>query len=366
MRHFLYLLILLPTLVIAQQKTEGKYTVDVNYFYGNVVPHRKSIQHLITAHPEGVIVSFNRKTFGDKEWHSAYNYPDYGFSFQYEDMKNRSLGEMYGLYGHYNFYFLKRRLQFRIGQGIAYNTNPYDKETNFRNHAYGAAVMPTTYFMLNYHKPDILQGVGVQAGLSFIHHSNGSMKSPNTSTNTFAVNVGLNYTFGKDEKLRYIPRKQDTVNYKKQPLKYNIAFRGGLNESDVIGSGQYPYYALSFYVDKRVSRKSAFQLGVDFFWPTYLKEYIKFKSVSYPEENVDGNADYRKIGMFVGHELFINRLSVEGQVGFYVYQPFNSTGTMYQRVGMKYYITDKIFSGVALKTHGAKAEVLEFGVGVRL
>ncbi|QYJ67146.1 acyloxyacyl hydrolase [Flavobacterium litorale] len=365
MRHFIYLLLLLPTFVLAQQKAEGSYTIDANYFYGNIVPHRKSIQHLITHHPEGIILSFNRKTFGKKAWESAYNYPDYGVSFHYQDMKNQSLGEMYGLYGHYNFYFFKRNLMFRIGQGIAYNTNPYDKETNFRNYAYGASIMPTTYFMLNYAKPDIWQGLGVQAGLSFIHHSNASMKSPNTSTNTFAVNVGVIYTFKRDETNVYILQQKDTVRYT-EPIKYNIAVRGGLNESDVIGSGQYPYYALSFYADKRISRKSAFQLGVDVFWAKYLEEYIKFKSVAFPEENVDADTDYRKVGTFIGYELFINRLSVEGQAGVYVYEPFKSTGSMYQRVGMKYYFSKKLFGGIALKTHGAKAEALEFSMGVRL
>ncbi len=365
MRHFLYFLFLLPVLLFAQEKPEGKYTVDASYFYGNIVPHRKSIQHLIVGHPEGVMFSVNRKTFGEKPWESAYNYPDYGFSFQYQDMKNQSLGEMYGLYGHYNFYFLKRNLMFRVGQGITYNTNPYDRETNFRNYAYGMHFMPSTYFMLNYTKQDIWQGLGVQAGLIFIHHSNASMKSPNTSTNTFAVNIGLNYTFEKEEGLHYFDSKRDSLHYA-EPIKYNIAFRGGINESDVIGSGQKPYYALSFYADKRWSRKSAFQLGADIFWPLYLKEYIRFKSVSYPEENVDPDTDYRKVGVFIGHELFINKLSVEAQAGVYVYEPYNITGSLYQRIGVKYYFSNNIFGAMSLKTHAAKAEVLEFGLGVRL
>lgn len=365
MRQLLLLLLLFPLLLTAQSKPEGGYVAEANYFYGNIIPHRKSIQHLITGHPEGVIISFSRKTFGREEWERTYNYPDYGFSFHYEDMKNKSLGEMYGLYGHYSFYFFNRQLMFRIGQGLAYNTNPYDRETNFRNYAYGAHLMPSTYFMLNYSRQDIWQGLGVQAGLSFIHHSNASMKAPNTSTNTLAVNAGLTYTFNRKGDNTYIPRVADSINYS-EPFKFNIAFRGGWNESDVIGSGQKPYYALSVYADKRISRKSAFQLGADVFWPKYLEEYIKFKSVAYPEENVDADTDYRKVGVFAGYELFINNLSVEGQAGLYVYEPFNSTGSLYQRVGMKYYFAEKVFWAISLKTHGAKAEVLEFGIGIRL
>lgn len=365
MRQLYLLLLLLPSLLFAQQPAEGSYTADASYFYGNIVPHRKSIFHLITGHPEGVMISLNKRTFGKKRWQSDYNYPDYGISFQYENMKEKALGEMYGIYGHYSFYFLQRQLQFRIGQGVAYNTNPYDRQTNFRNYAYGQAIMPTTYFMLNYNRANIWQGVGVQAGLLFIHHSNASMKSPNTSTNTFAINAGVNYTFGKRENNLYIPKVIDSGAYT-QPVKFTVALRGGLNESDVIGSGQKAYYAASFYADKRISRKSAFQLGTDMFWPQYIKEYIRFKSISFPEENVDPDTDYRKIGVFAGHELFINKLSFEAQAGVYVYAPFKSTGSLYQRITAKYYIDEKVFAAIGLKTHGAKAEVLEFSLGIRL
>jgi len=364
MRLRLLYVILLSATVFAQEMPNGKFSVDANYFYGNLIPHRKSIQHLITAHPEGVIIGFNRKTFGDEKWQERYNYPDYGFSFHYQDMKNETLGDMYGLYGHYNFYFFERYLMLRIGQGVAYTTNPYDRNTNFRNYAYGAHLMPSTYFMLNFNKADIWEGLGIQAGLSFIHHSNASMKAPNTSTNTFAANVGLNYTFGRSEEYRYVS-ENDTVAYS-EPIRYTIAIRGGVNESDIIGSGQYPYYAFSVYADKRWSRKSAFQLGAEVFWPEYLREFIRFKSIAYPEENVDSGTDYRKVGVFIGHELFVNSISIETQAGYYAYSPFDATGKMYQRVGMKYYINNKIFAGVGLKTHGAKAEVMEFTAGIRL
>jgi Lipid A 3-O-deacylase (PagL) len=361
MRHIL-LLLLLPLLAFAQEARPG-YTVEADYFYGNIIPHRKSIQHLITAHPEGLVLAFNRKTFGNNEWERAFNYPDYGFSLHYQDMKNQALGEMYGLYAHYNFYFFNRLLMFRLGQGVAYNTNPYDKETNFRNYAYGVHLMPSTYFMLNFTKPDIWQGIGLKGGLIFVHHSNASIKAPNTSTNTFAVNLGLSYSFG--DKQEYQPAVNDTVNYR-QPLHYNLIFRGGVNQSDVIGSKQFPYYTLGGYVDKRLSRKSGLQLGAEFFWPLYLKEYIRYKSTAYPEEHVDGGTDYRKLGVFGGYELYINRMSLEGQVGYYVYAPFNSTGRLYQRVSAKYYWGGGLYSTLGLKTHGAKAEVMEIGLGIRL
>jgi hypothetical protein len=361
MKQLCILFYLLPLAIFAQQKPV--YNFEASYFYGNIIPHRETIQHLITNHPTGMILSANRKTFGEREWERAFNFPDYGLSIHYQDMHNEMLGELYGLYVHYNFYFLNRNLQLRLGQGVAYNTNPYDRETNFRNYAYSTHLMPSTYFMINFNRQNIWQGLGVQAGMVFIHHSNASMKLPNTSTNTFAINAGINYTFGKNREQTYITLK-DSIDYT-EPFKFTAVFRGGYNESGGIGMGGKPYYAVSLYADKRISRKSAFQLGADVFWSQSLKQYIQYKAIAYPEENVDADTDYRKVGVFVGYELFINKLSAEVQAGAYVYAPFKDQSTFYQRVGLKYYLYEGLFTGVSLKTHTAKAEVMEVNLGIR-
>ena len=65
--------------------------------------------------------------------------------------------------------------------------------------------------------------------------------------------------------------------------------------------------------------------------------------MAYPEKNIDPNTDYKRVGVFVGYELFVNRISLEAQLGYYVYEPFKNDIPVYDRVGMKYYITDRLF-----------------------
>ncbi|WP_228027928.1 acyloxyacyl hydrolase [Costertonia aggregata] len=341
-----------------------KYTIDVNQFYGSVLLHNPDISHLITNHPGGVILGFNRKTYGSQEWEQLYNYPDYGASFIYQDMNNETLGENFGLYAHYNFYFFKRNVQFRIGQGITYTTNPYDKETNFRNNAYGSDFMSSTYLMLNYHKENIFKGLGFKTGISVIHYSNANFRAPNTSTNTFALNAGLTYDLDGGKKLEYLPKSEKVK--VTEPIKYNLVLRGGVNESDVIDLGQHGFFILSGYADKRLGRKSALQLGADVFFSNFLKELIRFQATSFPEKNVNVDDDFKRVGIFLGHELFINKMSAIAQLGYYVYYPFDFEGRMYNRIGLKRYFGDKVFGAVTLKSHGAKAEAVEFGIGIRL
>ena len=348
----------------SQDKTHTSY-VDVNYFKGNIALHNNDILHLIKGHPEGFILSWNKKTYGFNDWEQRFNYPDYGVSFSYQNLKNDVLGNVTSAYAHYNFYFLKRHLMFRIGQGLAYTNNPYDKENNFRNIAFGTHFMSATYLMLNYKKERIVDEFGLQAGFSLLHYSNANVKAPNASINSITFNLGITYNLD-DEELEFQKTLDENDRKFSQPIKYNIAFRAGINESDVVGSGQFPFYIISAYADKRLNRKSAFQLGADVFFSKFLKELIYYKSVAFLEDNVSGDEDYKRVGVFAGHELFINKTSLITQLGYYVYYPFDFEGRTYFRVGLKRYFSDKWFGALTLKSHGAKAEAVEFGIGVRL
>jgi len=218
--------------------------------------------------------------------------------------------------------------------------------------------------MLNYYKEKVFKGLGFKAGISVIHYSNANFKAPNSSTNTFALNAGLVYDLDRGEAMEYL--KTGPKEKISEPLKYNFAFRTGLNESDVIDSGQFPFYIVSAYVDKRVGRKSAIQLGADMFFSSFLKELIEFQSISFPENGVSADDDYKRIGIFVGHEFFINKMLILTQLGYYVCYPFDFEGQVYNRVGLKRYFGNKLFGAITLKSHGAKAEAVEFGIGVRL
>ncbi|NAS29426.1 acyloxyacyl hydrolase [Flavobacteriaceae bacterium R38] len=361
-RLFFLLSAIITSVCFSQEKQYSDY-FDVNYFYGNIINHNNDILPLITDRPEGVILSWNRKTFGFKDWEQHYNYPDFGASFIYQNFKNESLGENYGIYAHYNFYFLKRNLLFRVGQGLAVATNPFDKETNFRNVAFGSRLLSSTYVLINYKKENIIDRFGLQAGLALIHYSNANFKAPNTSVNSISLNVGVTYNLDED-----LPEYQNTLVKEKytEPVKFNFAFRSGVNESDIIDSGVFPFYILSAYADKRLNRKSAIQLGSEIFFSNFLKKYIRFQSIAFPENEIEGDEDFKRVGVFAGHELFVNRFSVLTQVGYYVYWPVSFEDRVYLRAGLKRYFGKKLYGSLTLKSHGAQAENVEFGIGIRL
>ncbi|AWM13660.1 deacylase [Flavobacterium sediminis] len=363
----LYLLLLTVAFSFSQEKEKNATYIDAQIFRGNIIKHADYVGHLISGHPDGVFVGFNWKTHGKKEWQQIYNYPDYGLSYQYIDFKNKSLGVNHAIGVHYNFYFLKRHLMLRISQGIGMTSNPYDKETNNKNNAFGTKILDNNYFLLQYQKQNLFDKVGIQVGLMLTHFSNGRFKAPNSGINTFALNVGLNYNF--DEEKPFIKDSLPPNSSFRERIKYNIAFRTGRSEGPVPRLGQRQFYHIGLYADKRIGRKSALQLGTDIFFSRYLRDYIKFVSIAFPQDHkdyADPDTDYKRIGLFVGHELFINKVSVETQFGYYVYKPFDYEIDIYQRVGLKYYVYKNCFTGVGLKTHGGRAEAIEATIGIRL
>ncbi|NQX77891.1 acyloxyacyl hydrolase [Gilvibacter sp.] len=346
-----------------QNTTDDSVFLEANYFYGSIVEHNKDVAHLITGHPEGIILSYNKRSFGEKPWQALYNYPDFGFSFIYQDPKEPALGQTYGLYAHYSFYFIKRMFRFKIGQGIAYATNPFDLETNFKNNAYGSRLLSSTFVQGDFILPRLYKGLGLHIGGSLVHYSNANFRAPNTSTNTLAVHLGLNYDLDYTTDFEY--QNQELTNQYKEPWHFNAVLRFGLNESDYVSLGQHPFLVVSAFADKRLNRRSSILGGVDFFMSRFLKEEIEYRAIAFPREGIAGDEDWKRAGVFVGHELHFGPLSFLTHVGYYFYYPYDFEGQFYQRVGLKHKISENFHGSLALKLHGAKAEALAFGIGYR-
>lgn len=348
----------------SQETPTANYSLDGQYMYGVLLRHNKNIAHLVRDQPVGFLFSYNRKTYGEKFWQESYNYPDWGVSFMYQDFGTEALGQNYSLLGHYNFYFFKKHLVFRVGQGISYNTNPFDLDENFKNVAYGSHLLAATSFLIQY-QTNIYKTLSLQAGFSFIHHSNGGVKAPNTGTNVVSLNLGLNYAVPSDKEQEYIESQTNSKDFE-EPIKFNFVFRAGVNEGDFFNLGKHPFYVFSAYADKRLNYQSTLQLGVEYFVSEFLKREIEYLSASFPGRDIDPDSDYTRAALFVGHEFRIGKVAIPTHLGYYFYWPYEYESRVYSRIGAKYYITSNFFAVTSLKSHAANAENIEFGLGVRL
>ncbi|MFZ0488993.1 MAG: acyloxyacyl hydrolase [Salegentibacter sp.] len=349
----------------AQSSEKAHFLIDANYFYGTIAEHNPDLAHLITGHPTGLILSFNRKTFGEQQWESRYNFPDVGYTFTYQDLKNPSLGQNYGLYANMSFYFLHRFLMLRIGQGLAMTSKPYDADENYRNKAYGSKILSSTFLMANFKKENIFEGLGIQGGISLIHYSNADFRSPNASTNSFTFNLGMNYRLEDRDYPAYIP--QGPREKYTEPVKFNFVLRGGVNTMGVIGSKRYPFLTITAFADKVLNHKSTLQAGAELFLSGAMKERIHYESVAFPLGETKGDEDAKRVGVFMGHQLTFHKLSVITQLGYYLYYPYDQyVERVYNRIGLRRIISEHLWGSVTVHSHWANAEAVEFSIGYRI
>lgn len=357
------LLLLLMGTVVAfgqdQSKLDSYWSMEL--FGGSIIKHNKDVTQLVRAHPWGLMASYNFRTHGQNYWQQVYGYPDWGFTLMYQDFDNTTLGQSIAVYGHYSFKFFKRHLEFKVGQGISFNTNPFDLVDNFKNTAFGSHLMSSTFFILNYQQP-ITAALGIHAGVGLLHQSNGNSRAPNNGNNMVLFNFGASYDFDTETVYEY--QRQDWQDFS-EPVHFNGMFRIGWNESDYLSLGQHPFIAIGAYVDKRLGYTSSVLLGAEYFYSESLATEIEYVAAAFPNR-LDGNENGSRIGLFAGHELHLGAISLPAHLGYYVYWPYQYQSRIYVRIGVKYAFYKNLFATISLKAHGAKAEGIEWGIGYRI
>ncbi len=373
MKKLVFILFLgLNLYAYSQQEKNKHFAVQVDYLYGKVLKHKQKISHLAVSHPEGFILSLYHKTTAKDSNLVKYNYPDYGYSFIYQDLKNSMLGETYALQVNYTFYFgnraKKNLLYLKLGQGIAYNTNPFDLENNNKNIVFGSHLLANTTIGFNYKRKQLLNGFDASIGFMLSHYSNGLIKSPNVGLNLFSINTGISYNFDYENPIDYTLTPSKVVEtQQKYPLKLNLQLSGGLNSSTNVVGKQFPFYVATVYADKRLNSKSILQFGSEVFFSKFLKELIKYNAVAFPERPAeDGTADYKRVSLLVGHELDVGNFAIITQFGYYVYYPYKYETRYYERIGVKRHFGNKWFASATIKAHLFLAESIDLGIGIRL
>lgn len=366
---FFVLLFSLSISCFSQQEGNNHFSLQIDYFYGQVIKHKDKIAHLAISFPRGFMVNYTQKSENTRA-KKRFNFPEYGFTFVYHDFQNPILGSAYALNINYTFYFgnkaNKNLFYLRLGQGIAYNTHPFDQQTNAKNVSLGSHLLANTTIDLSYRRR-ISKALDANLGILLNHYSNGAIKSPNVGLNLFSFNTGVSYHFDHENPIDYTTDPSDTTELiDDEPIKLNLQFSGGLNSTTNIGGRQFPYYVGTLYADKRLNSKSIVQFGSEIFFSNYIKELIRFNAIAFPEKGLDATADYKQVSLIVGHELDLNNFSILTQLGYYVYYPYPVDKRYYERIGVKKYFGDKWFATATIKAHLFLAESIDLGIGIRL
>ena len=331
------------------------------YAQGSIVlEHTYAIKHLVASHPTGFELNVQRQTTGAAPWHRWYRYPKAGLALIYYDFHNPVVGRIFAVSPYISKTFSrgpKHDFSFRLGAGLAYLTNPYDRVENHKNTIASSVLNATLQLRFEYDYA-LTPRLGLLLGLGLNHYSNGATSKPNFGVNLPTIVLGLNY-----HEQRPVAVGGPVV---EQPagvgeLFYNASTSLGYKQRTAGDKTKYLVNSLTLAVGRRLNRKSNLLLGAEGFYDRSLTAQL--------DDTLRAGAarpNVGKVGVFLGHELLFGRLAFASHLGFYVYAPYKSSTVYYERLGLKYHFTNHLFAAIDLKIHRGAADVIEFKIGGRI
>jgi hypothetical protein len=359
-------LLLHAMIVHAQFDSVPRWSLALSPQVGFVIAHHESMQHLIQGHSAGGHVYAKRQVDGSKYWQQAYNVPEHGVDFTFISTGNptqlgRQISSSYML----NLPLLRKQIVgdniqipstgfahwLGLGLGMGYATKRWDLETNHQAAVLGSKLNVAISIQYStrlwaFHSGEL------RAGLRISHFSNGAFQLPNLGTN----NAGVFLSYASRSKSPSAVRILAAPSHER--YLFSVGLVGGLKEIQPPTGRKYTALVLSTLAERRVSYKSAFGLGLDLLYDSSIRPQVQPRT-----DVVVTPMQVMQLGAVFSYSLFFDRFALKIQQGYYLADAWRLSGSLYHRVGLRYTIGRHMYAQLTLKTHFAKADYGEVGIG---
>ncbi|MDR3367137.1 MAG: acyloxyacyl hydrolase [Prevotellaceae bacterium] len=315
---------------------------------------------------------------------ALYRYPRYGAGYYMGNMNGiimnsdaqTGFGKPAALYAFFGSPIHRSKrwaVGYTISAGLSYNFNAYDPNEAPYNVLVGSK--RNAYIDLAIDVSFLLpRRSTLGASLSFQHFSNGSYQKPNKGLNLLSGTLAYQRNTYRNRDKTYAPM---AIPARKNTLEWYLFAAGGVRMLDTGFDRQKPRegkrwhcYTLSTAAMLQTSFRRKLGVGADLFYFSWGEHVVRYRAREEGKENISTSAaDNMALGLYLAHEVGYKRAWLITDVGFY---PLGRVGDspvkprIYERAGVKYYFGDRLFLGVAIKAHGAKADYVEWLVGYSL
>lgn len=343
--------------------TTGRFHLNVGILGGSIVPHRSSMQNVITGHSAGGVIQLLHSP-PHQFWRMDHLLPYDGLDLYFSTTGNTNqLGYQVGI-----SYIIYRRalpkwikgLWWGNGIGLGYTTKTWDIRENHQapilsTHLNAEMILHLQYELIHTKKYNGL------IGLRITHLSNGAYQLPNLGTN----NIQLSATFqprmsaprGNYQYIDILPAYQSSRVWSMQ-----AAF--GVKETFQPLGNKYPVWNIQIQRARRINNRHRYVIGTDYLYQPALKKlWWEYKGiVALPK-------DCMQIGINLGYQTVFGKTWFTVHQGVYVISPWKDFGKFYHRLSIRRnfdfneYGMRRGFLYAALFTHFAKADHMELGIG---
>lgn len=337
----------------AFSQSERAWGLEGRFKAGFLAAHRGVMGHLPEEHAFAGELTYYVRTKGEKQWHKSAGYPTTGVTVFGGTVGNLEiLGTYYGSYGFIEFPFVKAgfyELYGKLGAGLGYGTKVFDAIENPKNVAMSSHLDAMICLAL---KSRFSFGRdAITLGLDMTHFSNGASKVPNLGLNLPYLSLGYARDI-KSKQTDSIP-KPNVVSFR----KWHVNVTGIMSFKEIFPTGgrKYPVYA----VNSSFRRFSRPKVGVEFGVDVISKQAV----LDYKPEIQKSQWDILQIGVYAAYLLPLDQFHFALGMGWYIKDKYQPEDAMYHRVSMRYHLKNGVNFNLGLKSHWARADYVEWGVG---
>jgi len=256
-------------------------------------------------------------------------------------------------------------LYFRLGAGLGYLTRKYDRYDNFENLAIGSHLNAAVNLMF-----EARQRLGrrfiIAGGVSLMHFSNGAIKQPNYGINMPGVSLAVAYRLSHENP--YLKRKMMPELYLfefdgKRFLQFDLNAAFGMKDLQATLGGGNKYLVAEIFGNLLwpVSYKSRLGFGFDLSYDGSDEKLLEIRGI-YPEYEIN----LVKTGLTASYELAFSRMAIMLNLGSVITGLDKRDGYLYEKLALRFGLTDHIFTSLTLKAYYGKADYITLGIGYRI
>ncbi len=336
---------------VAKSQKAGDIWIEGRAKVGFLAAHRSIMGHIAKEHAFAGEISYMIQPKGRRNWQEAYRYPVYGVTAFFGSVGNKELlGNYGGAFAFINFNFVKRKrytLSGKMGCGLGFSGKYYDSESNILNVAVSTPI--SAHITMALENRFVFGRHSINASIDATHFSNGAFKVPNLGLNLPFFSVGYGYK---------VKETRDTTfthsEFKKKWEFGAVAF-GSAKEIFPTEGRKYPVLGLNLVSRRYFGPRAGMELTFD----VISKQSI----LGYKPQVPKTQADIIQMGVFVGYLLPLDHFHLITGMGVYVRDKYSPQDAFYHRVGMRYIFDNGININLVLKSHWARADYVEYGIG---
>ncbi|PWL24087.1 MAG: hypothetical protein DCO96_14965 [Fluviicola sp. XM-24bin1] len=347
------LLLLLFCILSMHSNAQEESWIEVRPKLGFLIAHRSIMGHVVDEHAVATEFSYYFKGNGERYWHEPYNNPRYGVSGFVGTVGNRDLfGIYYGAYGFMSMPLIHtKRFTFsgRLGAGLSVAPKVYHHETN--NLSIATSTHVNALVSMAVESRYEIGPHAVNAIIDMTHFSNGAAKVPNLGLNVPFVSLGYGYRI-REAQIEIVPRFSDV-----NPKYWEFGAVGVVSVKEVypVGGKKYPCFGVNLMGRRYFRPQVGMEVSLDFMYKSSLQTYAPDVPMTI--------ADQFQMGIFVGYLMPFYRFHIITGMGYYLRDKYGFQEPVYHRVGMRYVFKNGLNINCVLKSHWARADYVEYGIG---